>query len=120
MAKLQKQVKDAEAARDTKRAAEIKTRGKNVQIVAHLQAFSTLPVDNAMAHLAERLPEIARDADLEMIVAKFDYRADDVELVDVTNLLVAEFVPSERVLKWVEQLRDQKPLDPVDIVGMED
>jgi hypothetical protein len=114
---MQQELKDAEAARDTKKADQIRARGKNMQSIAHLQAFSNAPVDNAMATLRESLPLIAAAAGVDLIVADVDFKSDRVETIDVTNLLVAKFKPSDRAQKNIEMIVKQKRIPMVDVVG---
>jgi hypothetical protein len=114
---MQQELKDAEAARDTKKADQIRARGKNMQTIAHLQAFSNAPVDNAMATLRESLPLIAAAAGVDLIVADVDFKSDRVETIDVTNLLVAKFKPSDRAQKNIEMIVKQKRIPMVDVVG---
>ncbi len=56
-----------------------------------------------------------------MIVSKWEIVHQDVgvEIVDVTDLLVAVFEPSEKTLKTVEQVRATEPL-PLDSLGDHD
>jgi hypothetical protein len=114
---MQQELKDAEAARDTKKADQIRARGKNMQTIAHLQAFSNAPVDDAMAALRESLPLIAAAAGVDVIVADVDFKSDRVETIDVTNLLVAQFKPSDRAQKNIEMIVKQKRIPMVDVVG---
>jgi hypothetical protein len=111
IAELQEQLKQAEAAGDTERAAQIKQRGSTLQTLRHLQAFSTAPVDDILAHLEDKLPEIAREAGVDIIVARLDYQGPSVELVDVTDQLVRAFDPDERTIRTVTELRKHKPID---------
>ena len=77
------QCKKAEGASDTKRVKELKAWGKARQKRLHYQVFSDAPIGDIMARLKERLPEIARKAGVNVIVAKGRYRGPDEELVDV-------------------------------------
>jgi hypothetical protein len=120
MKALQQQLKDAEAARDTKKAEQVKARGKNMQTIAHLQAFSNAPVDNAIAKIGESLPVVAAAAGVDVIVADIDFKSDRVETVDVTNLLVAQFKPNDRAQKNIEMIVKQKRIPMVDVVGIQD
>jgi hypothetical protein len=120
MKALQKELDDAQAARDTRKVDQIKARGKNMQTVAHLQAFSNGPVDNAISKVRESLPVIAAAAGVDVIVADIDFKSDRVETVDVTNLLVAQFKPNDRTQKNIEMIVKQKRIPMVDVVGIQD
>lgn len=114
---LQRQLHEAEAAGDQKRAGQIKARGKNLQTVKHLQAFSNAPVDEYIARLSDQLPQIARENGVAAIVAKLDFQSDEVEVVDVTDALVQAFSPDEKTMKMIEDLRQHKPVEMVDVLG---
>jgi hypothetical protein len=108
---LQAQLKEAEAAGDTKRAQEIKERGKATQVVRHLQAFSTVPVDDVLAPIKDKLPTIAQEAGVDVIVASgTDYTAKGVEVVDVTDRIVKQFNPDERTMRIITEVPKHKPL----------
>jgi hypothetical protein len=117
---LRKQLKDAEAAGDAKRVEQIKARGQTLQTVRHLQAFSNAPVDEFLAQIKDKLPAIAAEAKVDVIVAKADYCASGVETIDVTDALVKAFNPDEKTLKTVAELRKQKPIEMVDVLGHKD
>ena len=118
MQDLQRQLKAAQDAGDNAAAERIKARGQNLQAVAHLQAFSGAPVENVLVHLAPRLPAIAKDAGVDVIVTKVDFRAPGVTVIDVTDRLVAEFNPSAATLRTITELRKQPPMPMVDVIGI--
>ena len=82
------------------------------QALMHKQGFSTMPVDDILAVIADDLPGVAEKAGVDVIVSKWRiaYMRDDVEFVDVTDLLVQLFEPDERVLKTVKEMKDVAPL----------
>jgi hypothetical protein len=91
----------ARAEKDDKRMKEIGARMKLAQRRAHEQGFSTGSV-----------AAVAKQAGVQVIVSQWElnYQSPEVELVDVTDELVALFHPSEKVLGWVKSSREQKPL----------
>ena len=62
--------------------------------------------------IADDLPGVAEKAGVDVIVSKWRiaYMREDIELVDVTDLLVQLFEPDERVLKTVKELAEVEPL----------
>jgi hypothetical protein len=116
--KLQEDLRDAETAGDAARAAEIKAKGERLQSLRHLQGFAGARVDDILATLTNRLPAIARDAGVSAIVLKPDFAAENVELVDVTDRLVAEFKPDEQTLKVIKDLRAKPPVPILDVLAM--
>ncbi|MGO9260342.1 MAG: hypothetical protein ACLQU1_29150 [Bryobacteraceae bacterium] len=102
----------AKAANDEKRMKELEQEGEWQQVRLHQQGFSTGPVDEILAKVKDKLPEIARQERLTALVSKWElpYSEQGVELVDVTLPLVNLFHPSEQVLKWVEEMKNQRPV----------
>jgi hypothetical protein len=102
----------ARAEKDDKRMKEIGARMKLAQRRAHEQGFSTGSVAGILAKIKDSLPAVAKQAGVQVIVSQWElnYQSPEVELVDVTDELVALFHPSEKVLGWVKSSREQKPL----------
>jgi hypothetical protein len=102
----------AKAANDEKRMKELEQEGQWQQVRLHQQGFSTGPVDEILAKVKDKLPEIARQERVTAIVSKWElaYSEQGVELVDVTLPLVKLFHPGEQVLKWVEEMKNQPPV----------
>jgi hypothetical protein len=104
----------AKADKDEKRMKAIDAKMKLQQRRLHEQGFSTGSVAYIMAKptMTNALPEVAKKAGVQIIVSKWELNqpSPDVELVDVTDELVAPFHPSEKVLNWVKSCKEQKPL----------
>jgi hypothetical protein len=84
------------------------------QAKSHLQVFSTAPAEEALAALKDRLPQIQKEAKVDLLVSKWDEAAlrqlANAEKVDVTDRLAREFKPKEQQLKVIESIKTQKPL----------
>jgi hypothetical protein len=89
---------------------EIEALGGSLQLRLHLQGFSTAPVDDLLDAVRDRLPEAARGAGVSAIMRSVDFYEPRVEIVDVTDALVALFEPDAGVLSLVAELRSQPPL----------
>jgi hypothetical protein len=102
----------AKAAKDDKRMKEIDAQMKLQQRRLHEQGFSTGSVAGIMAKVKDSLPDVAKKAGVQVIVSKWElnHQSPGVELVDVTDELVALFHPSEKVLGWVRDLKNHPPL----------
>lgn len=102
----------ARTAGDEKKMSEIKARMSAKQRRQHEQAFSTASVMNFMELIQDQLPQVAKSAGVGAIVSKWEvaYRADGMEVVDVTDDLIKVFAPSERGLKWAKDIQTKKPL----------
>jgi hypothetical protein len=108
----------AKDVKDEKRAKKIESQMQLLQRHAHEQGFSTGSVLPIMTKVQDSLPAIAKQAEVTIIVSKWElnYRTDDVELVDVTDKIVARFHVSEHGLKWSQQIQQKPPL-PIEQVG---
>jgi hypothetical protein len=82
------------------------------QELIHKQGFSTWPVDNILEKIKGKIPEISKQADVEVIVSKWDvvYQRSDIEFVDVTDLMVKPFNPDEATLKIIKGIQKQDPV----------
>lgn len=122
-AKRNEQVKEANAAKaagDSARFEKLSKALADEQEKIQRQVFSNAPVDDALAAIQPRLPEIENQAGVTALVSMWDaptlrkYPA--AVRVDVTDLLTAEFKPTENQLKVIEEIKKQKPvpLDQID------
>ncbi|HBO43999.1 MAG TPA: hypothetical protein DD670_08715 [Planctomycetaceae bacterium] len=108
----EKERREAEARGDVAALERIEARAKQRQKLAHHQGFGTASVEEILRRVGGRLPEIADKAGVDMIVSKWaiTYRSSDVEVVDVTDLLVEPFEPNQRTRRVIEQLREKSPI----------
>jgi len=97
-------------------AKKLDEEGQSRQIRLHLQVFSNAPAEDAIEHARARLPEIAAAAGVCAIVPAADFHGTSVQVVDVTDMLVALFDPTPQTLKLVRECRDQKPL-PIEMIA---
>ncbi len=109
---LEAEYEKAKAAGDEKRVKELEAEGPAQQELLHKQGFSTWPVDNILEKIKGEIPEIAKQADVDVIVSKWDivYQGSGIEFIDVTDLMVKQFDPSEETLKILEELQKQDPV----------
>lgn len=108
--KMKRARDEARESGDEKRVKEVEARAGWLQKKLHFQGFGRAPVGDLMAHIKEKLPEVARKANVDVIAWEYDYTGKNVERVDVTDLLVAQFNPSPKTLKTIEQLTQKKPI----------
>jgi hypothetical protein len=104
--------KKAKEAKDEKRVKEIESQMQLRQRRAHEQAFSTGSVAPIMAKVKNRLPDVAKQASVQVIVSKWElnHQSPDVEIVDVTDKIVALFHVNERGLKWCKEIQQKPPV----------
>jgi NAD(P)H-dependent flavin oxidoreductase YrpB (nitropropane dioxygenase family) len=102
----------AKEEKNDKRMKEIEAQMKLGQRRLHEQGFSTGSVAGFMVKIKDSLPVVAKKAGVQIIVSKWElnHRSPDVEVVEVTDELVALFHPSEKVLGWVKDLKSHPPL----------
>jgi hypothetical protein len=115
-------VKKAKAEGDEDEAKKIEAKARARQRLAHLQGFGTEPVDDLLKPIKSKLPEIAKKANVDIIVSKWSvtYRAEDAELVDVTDLMVEPYKPNARARKSIEAVRKKPPISREEIEQHED
>jgi hypothetical protein len=111
--KQMKQDRDAaKAAGDEKKVKEIEARGAALQRQLHRQGFSNMPVDDLMSSVKDVLPQVAKDANVSAIAPRVNFSDDgSVEVVDVTDKLVAVFKPDEKTTQIIAELKNHPPVD---------
>lgn len=107
-----KEMEKAKAAGDNEKIAELEAWGEAKQHKQHLQGFSTAPVHEFLEKVKKELPKIAKAADIDIIVSKweFDYQKRNAKTIDVTDEIVKLYNPSEKTLKILKELRKHKPM----------
>jgi hypothetical protein len=110
------ELKEAQVSRDEERIAELKAWGKARQKLRHEQGFSTAPVDDVLKHIARKLPGILEQAEVKVIVSKWDKDAlamhASAQKVDVTMMLVDAFEPTEKQRAYAIEIQKRAPLPP--------
>jgi hypothetical protein len=96
---LKAEYEKAKATGDQKRVEELEAQGREGQELVHKQGFGTWPVDNILDTIKEKIPGIAKQAGVDVVVSKWHvvYQRSGVELVDVTDLMVEPFDPDEQI-----------------------
>ena len=116
VARLKKLKEDrdrAKAAGDNEKAQKLEAEGRAMQEHSHGQVFGSAPVDEIVAKIKDQLPEIAKQAGVDLIVSKWSltYRSPDAEFVDVTEPLAKLFQPDEQTWRMIRNdLPKHQPL----------
>jgi hypothetical protein len=120
--KLKKTLDEAEASGDKEKAERIKAEGKAGQERLHRQGFGTASVKKYIDLVKDKIPAVAKNAQVDFIVSKWEvaYQAPAVEVVDITDELVQAFEPNDRTLKTVQELKKHPPLDEEEIRRIKD
>lgn len=104
------------------RGKKLEAEGKKAELVAleremkarqarmHRQVFGNSRIDDILEKVAPSLPQVAQGANVSVIVVAEVYHRPDVEIVDVTEPLVALFEPDEKTRKMIEDLRKHPPV----------
>jgi len=109
---LMEEHKKAKAAGDAEKLKQLEADGKAQQDRIHQQGFSTAPVADILQQIKEELPAIAGEAGVEVIVSQWDvaYNVPSAKFVDVTDLIIKPFHPSQRTRRIVKELSKQPPI----------
>jgi hypothetical protein len=104
--------KAAEIAGDQEKLNELKQWGEKDQDRRHKQGFGTASVKNLLEYVKGDIPKVAKEAGVDIIVSKWDlaYQSPNARFVDVTELIIRGFEPSEKALKTIRVLKKHKPL----------
>lgn len=107
-----------------KRVAELGAEAVAQAMRRQKQVFSTAPVDDILAHIKDKLPEIAQKAGVGPIVSKWDKEAlakyESAELVDVTIALVEALNPNEQQLKYAIEIQKYAPVSLEEVDNSKD
>lgn len=113
LAQIKQERDKAKAAGDDKKVKELEDEfGPGRQDRMHQQGFSTAPVDDILEEIKDKLPEIAKEANVDLIVSKWavTYQVPGAEFVDVTDLMCKPFSPNERAQRWIKECVKQTPV----------
>lgn len=117
-----KELEEAEAKGDQSKIRELRARGRALQQELHLQGFGTAPVHEYLDTIKDKLPEIARQGDVDVIVSKWaiDYVVPEAAMTDITDRLIEPFGPDQRVRNIIRDLENKAPLSKEEILAHED
>jgi hypothetical protein len=102
----------AKAAGDEEKAKRLEAEGRAGQAHSHSQVFGSAPIDDVLAKIKDQLPNIAKQAGVDLIVSKWSvtYRSPDAQFVDVTEPMFKLFQPDESTLKILHEIPKHQPL----------
>ena len=119
---LKKRLDEAVVAKDEAKQNEIKAEGAAGQEKMHLQGFGTASVAELLADVKDKIPALAKEKGVNIIVSKWDitYQTPGSETVDVTDDLVQLFQPQENALKSIAELKKHPPISEAELRKMKD
>jgi hypothetical protein len=102
----------AKAAQDQKKMKELASRMKLRQLRMHEQGFSTGSVAGIMETVKGQLPDVAKKLGVAVIVSKWElnFQSAEVEVVDVTDELVALFHVTDKGKEWAKGVKSRPPV----------
>jgi hypothetical protein len=83
------------------------------------QVFGKARVDDALAPVVEKLPAVAKAANVQAITSDFVFSTDSVEQVDITEQLVALYDPNAQTLTMIKDMKGKPPLSEEALMNME-
>ena len=98
----------AKRANDTQKVKELEEWGGKRQEIAHRQLTGEAPITNILEALTPAFPEIARQAQVAIVVADLPYADASVQTVDVTDSILDWLKADEATRKIVQELRKSK------------
>lgn len=106
---------------DTEKIKDLESWGSQSQAKAHQQGFGTAPVHDYLAVVKDKIPGVAKEAGVDVIISKWevDYIATDADVVDVTMELAKLFEPREKAYEWIEQMKDIEPISREELERLE-
>jgi len=112
MNEMRTEHEEAKAAGDEGLVRELEFEGSAQQELMHKQGFSTWQVDNILEMIKGEIPEIAIQANVDVIISKWAlvYRRPEVEPIDVTSFMVKPFDPDDRTLTMIKDIQKQDPV----------
>jgi hypothetical protein len=112
MNKLKKEHEAAKAAGQQDKAKELEAQGKAGQEHSHSQVFGSATIDDVLAKIKDQLPEIAKQAGVDLIVSKWNiaYQSPDAKFIDVTEPMAKLFQPDEQTWKMLRDLPKHPPV----------
>ncbi len=108
-----KELQAARAAGDQVKVKELEQWGQARQRELHRQGFGRVPVNDLLAHVRDRLAEVAAASGVQAIAMQCDWVAPGTSVVDITGAIVALYDPSPRTLNIIRDLKNRPPL-PLD------
>ncbi len=112
MKKLKEEHDQAKAAGDHEKAKTLEAEGRAGQEKVHTQVFGSAPVDEIVAKIKDQLPEIAKRAEVDLILSKWTitYRSPGAEFIDVTDPMARLFQPDEATWKIIRESLKREPV----------
>lgn len=112
MFELKRRHAEAKEAGNDSLMADLEAQGLAMQDRWHRMGFGTASVRWILRRIEDRLPELAREAGVDLIVSRWNvvFQEPDVQLVDVTAVLVDALDTDEDIPTLLSELAKNPPL----------
>jgi hypothetical protein len=120
MGKLRQHSDSAMKTNDTLKIKEVSIQAMSYQHLLHQMVFSNGSAASIMELVKEKLPEVAKQAGVSMVVSKYElnYQDPSIEIVDLTMQVSQLFNPSENIDKMGSEIKKSQPI-PLDKLSIE-
>jgi Skp family chaperone for outer membrane proteins len=100
-------------------AKELEQQGPTKQVLMHQQVFSNGSINNILEKIKDKLPTLAKDNNVKMILSKWEipFADDSFEYVDITDQLVKFFNPDDATKKIIDNIKAMEPI-PIEKISI--
>ncbi len=105
------ELKKAKTDQNDAKIKELEAWGQKHQRQLHRQGFCHAPVNDLLELVKEQLPSVMAKTGVDAITQKCDFVGSNVEVIDISLELAALFNPSEKQLKWIQDMKNKPYID---------
>lgn len=93
-------------------AKELEQQGPTKQVLMHQQVFSNGSINNILVKIKDKLPALAKDNNVKMIISRWEipFADETFEYVDITDQLVKFFNPDDATRKIIGEIKAMEPI----------
>ncbi|MBK7377932.1 MAG: hypothetical protein IPJ03_02830 [Ignavibacteriales bacterium] len=119
MGNLKNDISKAKETGDEDLAKELEQQGPTQQVLMHQQVFSNGSINNILEKIKDKLPVLAKENDIRMIISKWEipFADDSFEYVDITDQLVMFFNPDDATKKIIDEIKAMAPI-PIEKISI--
>jgi hypothetical protein len=107
---LKQKHRQAEAEGNEEAKVECETLGPRWQELLHRQVFGDAPIPDILAILEPRMAEVREASGVDLIVTGVVATGDNIEVVDVTQEMMALFDLDEDSIKMANEIKSHPPI----------
>jgi Skp family chaperone for outer membrane proteins len=109
---LRNEVAKAKESGNEELAKELEQQGPSKQVLMHQQVFSNGSINNILEQMKDKLPTLAKENNVKMILSKWEipFADESFEYVDITDQLVKFFNPDDATKKVIDEIKAMEPI----------